>query len=117
MKFDARGHIYNILVSVYTIFRIVLLRRLIMTIAKMSGKGLVVIPKEIRERHGLKKGDKVHFIDFGGVVAIVPFSEDPVVEGFGMLKGGPSMTEGLLLDRHWELEREEKDLPPPELQS
>lgn len=84
-----------------------------MSVAKMFDKGLVVIPKEIRERHGFKKGAKIHFIEIGGVVAIVPVSDDPVAEGFGMLKGGPSMTEALLRDRRWELEQEEKDLPPP----
>lgn len=84
-----------------------------MTVATVSGKGWVVIPQEIRERYGLKKGDKVHIIDYGGVVAIVPASKDPVAEGFGLLKGGPSLTEGLLEERRRELEREERDLPPP----
>jgi hypothetical protein len=31
-----------------------------------------------------------------------------------MLKGGPSLTKGLLEDRRWELEQEERGLPPPE---
>ena len=83
----------------------------------VSGKGWVVIPQEIRKRHNLKKGDKVHIIDYGGVVAIVPASKDPVAEGFGMLKGGPSLTEALLDERRWELEREERDLPRPKSQS
>ncbi len=84
-----------------------------MPTAIVSSKGWVVIPQEIRRRYGLKKGDKVHIIDYGGVVAIVPASGDPIAEGFGMLKGGPSLTEGLLEERRWELEKEERDLPPP----
>ena len=88
-----------------------------MTTVTVSGKGWVVIPQEIRKRHNLKKGDKVHIIDYGGVVAIVPASKDPVAEGFGMLKGGPSLTEALLDERRWELEREERDLPRPKSQS
>ncbi len=88
-----------------------------MTTMTVSGKGWVVIPQEIRKRHNLKKGDKVHIIDYGGVVAIVPASKDPVAEGFGMLKGGPSLTEALLDERRWELEREERDLPRPKSQS
>ena len=88
-----------------------------MATVTVSGKGWVVIPQEIRKRHNLKKGDKVHIIDYGGVVAIVPASKDPVAEGFGMLKGGPSLTEALLDERRWELEREERDLPRPKSQS
>jgi AbrB family looped-hinge helix DNA binding protein len=83
------------------------------TTAVISAKGWVVIPREIRRRYGLKKGDRVHFIDYGGVVAVVPVSKDPISEGFGMFKDGPSLTQGLLEDRRWELEREERDLPPP----
>ena len=88
-----------------------------MTLATVSGKGWVVIPQEIRERYGLKKGDKVHIIDYGGVVGIVPAAKDPVAEGFGMLKGGPSLTEGLLEERRRELKREERGLPSPGSQS
>ncbi len=88
-----------------------------MATVTVSGKGWVVIPQEIRKRHNLKKGDKVHIIDYGGVVAIVPASKDPVAEGFGMLKGGPSLTEALLDERRRELEREERDLPRPKSQS
>ena len=87
-----------------------------MATTTLSAKGWVVIPKEIRERYGLKKGDKVHLIDYGGVVAIVPASRDPIAEGHGMLKGGPSLTKGLLEDRRWELDREERGLPPPKPQ-
>lgn len=87
-----------------------------MATAKISEKGWIVIPQEIRKRYGLKKGDRVHVIDYGGVMAIVPFSKDPIAEGSGMLKGKPSLTKGLLEDRRWELEREERDLPPPKPQ-
>jgi len=79
----------------------------------VSAKGWVVIPKEIRKRHGLKKGDKVHIVDAGGRIAIIPAAENPIAAAYGMFKDGPSMTKGLLEDRRWELEREERDLPPP----
>ncbi|MDO8690803.1 MAG: AbrB/MazE/SpoVT family DNA-binding domain-containing protein [Dehalococcoidia bacterium] len=85
-----------------------------MATAIVSGKGWVVIPQEIRRRYGLKKGDRVHIVDYGGVVAIVPASGDPIAEGFGMLKGGPSLSEGLLKERRWELEEEEQGLPSPD---
>ena len=81
--------------------------------ATISEKGWVVIPQGIRKRYGLKKGDKVHIIDYGGRIAIIPVAKDPIAAARGMFKGGPSMTKGLLEDRRWELEREERDLPPP----
>ncbi|MHA1263546.1 MAG: AbrB/MazE/SpoVT family DNA-binding domain-containing protein, partial [Candidatus Freyarchaeota archaeon] len=34
--------------------------------ATVSGKGWVVIPKEIREKYRLRKGDRVLFVDYGG---------------------------------------------------
>ena len=88
-------------------------RRIAVATTTISAKGWVVIPKEIRQRYGLKKGDKVHLIDYGGVVSLVPASKDPIAEGHGMLKGGPSLTKELLEERRWELEQEERDLPPP----
>jgi len=84
-----------------------------MSTATVSAKGWVVIPQELRERYGLKKGDKVHIIDFGGVVAIVPVAQNPIAAGRGLLKGGSSLTDELLEDRRRELAREEHDLPSP----
>jgi len=65
----------------------------------LSAKGWVVIPQEVRERYGLKKGDKVHFIDYGGVVAIVPASADAVMEAASMLKGDTSLVGALVASR------------------
>lgn len=87
-----------------------------MATVTVSKKGWVVIPREIRQRYGIRPGDRVHIIDYGGVVAIVPASKDPIAEGFGMLKGGPSLTQALLEERRWELGREERGLPPPKPQ-
>ncbi|MDP2950388.1 MAG: AbrB/MazE/SpoVT family DNA-binding domain-containing protein [Chloroflexota bacterium] len=87
-----------------------------MAIAKVSKKGWVVIPREIRERYGIQPGDKVHVIDYGGRIALVPAAKDPIEHGFGLLKGGPSLTQALLEDRREELEREERGLPPPRTQ-
>jgi AbrB family looped-hinge helix DNA binding protein len=72
-----------------------------------------VIPREVRERLGLRKGDRVAFVEYAGMVTLHRVPEDPIAAAYGMLKGGPSMTEALLRDRQEELEREERDLPPP----
>jgi len=65
----------------------------------VSAKGWVVIPKELRERFGLKKGDKVHFVEYGGTIAVVPVSKDAIKESAGMLKGDQSLTAALLESR------------------
>ena len=80
-----------------------------MPTATVSAKGWVVIPKEIREKLGLKKGSKVHFIDLGGQVALIPAVEDPISALRGILAGGPSMTEELLREHQEELEREDRE--------
>ena len=79
-----------------------------MAIVKVSKKGWVVIPHDIRERHGIRPGDRVHIIDYGGRIALVPALNDPIHQLRGMFKGGPSLTEALLEDRRWEREQEER---------
>ena len=70
-----------------------------MNTGTLSEKGWVVIPRELRERYHLKKGDKVHFIDYGGMVAIVPISREPLKDAAGMLKGRTSLVAALLKSR------------------
>ena len=65
----------------------------------VSAKGWVVIPQDIRKSLGLQKGDRVKFIDYGGVVALVPVSDNPIETMGGMLKGESSLTEALLESR------------------
>ncbi len=75
--------------------------------AKVSAKGWVVIPKAIREKHGLEKGSRVQIVDYGEMLAIVPLPDDPVEVLHGMFAGGPSLTEELLVERERERSREE----------
>jgi AbrB family looped-hinge helix DNA binding protein len=83
--------------------------------ATVSEKGWIVIPKDVRERFGIEKGDKVAIITVGDSIALVPVpSGDPIERARGLLgSGGPSQVEALLEDRRRELEREERGLPPP----
>ncbi len=71
----------------------------------LSAKGWVVIPRDLRERYGLKKGDKVHVIDFGGVISIVPASETPIKKSLGMLKGKTSLINELTKSRRQDAEQ------------
>jgi AbrB family looped-hinge helix DNA binding protein len=76
--------------------------------ATISTKGWVVIPKELREKFGLKKGTRVQVMDYGDLLALVPLPEDPVEALHGMLEGGPSLTADLLAERARERAREER---------
>ena len=74
---------------------------------RVSSKGWVVIPAELRKRYQLKPGTAVEVIDYGGVLAIVPVKENPIDESAGMLAGGgKSLTQALLDDHNQELESE-----------
>lgn len=74
----------------------------------ISSKGWVVIPAEIRKKYNLQPGSKVDLVDYGGVIALVPVLEDPVNQGFGILKDGPSLTDALLEERQKDRQREER---------
>ena len=66
-----------------------------------------MIPKAIREKHGLKKGSRVQVIDYGQLLAIVPVPDDPVDALHGMFEDGPSLTDDLLAERARDRSREE----------
>jgi len=76
-----------------------------MKTSTLSEKGWVVIPQELRERYRLKKGDRVHVIDYGGVISIVPASEAPIKNSMGILKGKTSLVKELVKSRRQDAER------------
>jgi hypothetical protein len=47
----------------------------------------------------------VHVIDYGGVISIVPASEDPIRHSFGMLKGKSSLNKELMTSRKQDADR------------
>ena len=83
-----------------------------MATAILSQKGWVVIPKEIRDSLGLKKGDRIRVMRHGQEIVLIPVAKDPIAAGRGMLKGGMSMKE-YLEEKRQELDEEERGLPPP----
>ncbi len=76
-----------------------------MNTSTLSEKGWVVIPQELRRRYRLKKGDRVHVIDYGGVISIVPASGAPIKKTLGMLKGEKSLIKALTKSRREDAER------------
>lgn len=73
---------------------------------KISNKGWVVIPAELRKKYDLKPGDEVQIVDYGGVLALVPSLEAPVEGSAGVLKGKRSLSEALLKERRADYKRE-----------
>jgi AbrB family looped-hinge helix DNA binding protein len=55
---------------------------------RVSPKFQVVIPKEIRERHGLKPGQEMQVISRSGVIMLIP--DRPVSAFRGILRGMPT---------------------------
>lgn len=81
-----------------------------MTVATVSAKGWVVIPKAFRKEFNLKPGTKVRFVAYAGGLHLVPIPDDPIKAMRGMFAGGPSMTDELLAEHQKELAREEGKL-------
>jgi len=80
-----------------------------MSVVKISQKGWVVIPAELRRRYGWKPGDHIRMVDYGGVVGLVPVLHNPVEEGMGILKGsGGSLLKALEVERAEERRRESR---------
>jgi AbrB family looped-hinge helix DNA binding protein len=55
---------------------------------RVSPKYQVVIPKEIRERHGLTPGQEMQVISKGGTITLVP--DRPLAAFRGILRGMPT---------------------------
>ncbi len=79
---------------------------------KVSQKGWVVIPAELRKKYHLEPGVEVVFVDYGGMLAIFPAMKDPVRQAAGMLKDGPSLTDALIQERRAEYQQEESKIHP-----
>jgi AbrB family looped-hinge helix DNA binding protein len=67
--------------------------------AKVSTKGQVVIPAELRKRHHLKPGGKVQIFEYGELICIAPVVKDAVGAAYGALPTSPSLADELLKER------------------
>lgn len=79
-----------------------------MTVVRTLAKGQVVIPKEIRQALDIRPGTRLHIRVEGRELVLFPLPHDPIRALRGIVKGGPSLTKGLLEDRREDREREEK---------
>jgi AbrB family looped-hinge helix DNA binding protein len=77
----------------------------------ISSKGQVIIPAEMRERYGLKKGTPATWTEEKGRLILTPITIQRIREIRGFLKpkpGDPSMFEELFAERAREREREDR---------
>ncbi|MFH1386853.1 MAG: AbrB/MazE/SpoVT family DNA-binding domain-containing protein [bacterium] len=82
-----------------------------MMTTKLSAKGQIVVPAELREKYDLSAGDTVELMDIGGEIVIVPLAvKNPIDGARGMLKGGRSTRELLKEIRQEELRYEKKKI-------
>ncbi|HWP85985.1 MAG TPA: AbrB/MazE/SpoVT family DNA-binding domain-containing protein [Terriglobia bacterium] len=64
-----------------------------MATVTVSQKGWVVIPAKIRRQHGIKAGDRLRIVDYGGCIGLMPEMNDPVEEAWGMFRGAGLLDE------------------------
>lgn len=76
---------------------------------KMSEKGQIVIPVELRKRYSINPGDQIELMDIGGEIVVIPLAvKNPVDEAQGILKGGRTTRELLKQARAEELKFENR---------
>jgi AbrB family looped-hinge helix DNA binding protein len=46
--------------------------------SRITRQGQTTIPKDLREKYGLKEGDEVTYIDLGGQIILLPKPKDPI---------------------------------------
>ncbi len=81
-----------------------------MTVVKTYPKGQVIIPKEIRERLGIKPGKALSLDLVDDHIEIRPLPDDPIEFLTGMFADQPgSMASELLEERKKDNERDEAD--------
>jgi AbrB family looped-hinge helix DNA binding protein len=75
--------------------------------SRVTVKGQVLIPGDIRKRLHINPGSEVRFVEYGNVVCIVPVVKEPVDDAYGFLRdGGPSTAEELLGERRRDFKNE-----------
>jgi AbrB family looped-hinge helix DNA binding protein len=68
-------------------------------VSKVTVKGQVLIPGELRKRHHIVPGSQVRFFEYGDILCIMPVVKEPVDTAWGVLPGGGSLADELLRER------------------
>lgn len=74
----------------------------------VSGRGQIVIPREIRKRLHIVSGKKLLIKVEGDSAVMTPLPDDPVEHFCGIFREGTSLTEALLDQRRKDRDEEDK---------
>jgi AbrB family looped-hinge helix DNA binding protein len=77
-----------------------------MSISKISSKGQIFIPWQLRRKLGVKAGGKVLLIEESSRLVITPTADDPIAAATGFLTGKFSLTDDLRREHRRELAHE-----------
>ena len=80
------------------------------TVVKLSDKGQLVIPSEIRAKYDLSKGDRFLVREEAGKIVLEPLPRHPLLELRGAFKSDVSPVEILLQERGKEIKEDEEYL-------
>ena len=70
----------------------------------VTTKGQLVIPAQIRRRHGIKRGTRICLIEHGEEIVLRPLTREYFQKTAGMLGTGGKVLKALLEDRKRERE-------------
>jgi AbrB family looped-hinge helix DNA binding protein len=79
-----------------------------MSVARLTSKGQILVPRHLRRKLGLKPGGKVHLAEEEGRLVLTPVPADPIEAATGFLKGRFSLTQDLRREHREETRRERK---------
>ena len=71
----------------------------------VTKRAQTVVPAALRERHGIKDGDFLEWIDDGEIIKVIPIPADPIEALRGSARG-ERLLERLLESRRRDAERE-----------
>lgn len=77
---------------------------------KVSSKGQIVLPAEIRRKYGIEAGSELDVVEWAGTLYLLPVEEgEPLGHLRGMLAGTGYSTEQFLAERRAERDAEEEE--------
>jgi len=78
-----------------------------MKTAKVSNKGQIVIPSDLRKKYGIESNSTIKITEIDGYIAIIPIPRDPIKAARGMLRGDMTAAQHMseIRKEEWEIER------------
>ena len=76
-----------------------------MSILKVSNRGQIVIPFELRKKFGIKPGDRVHCYERNGELCLTPVTPEMIDNNIGFLQTKGKLIRALMAEKQHERER------------